>query len=112
GGSPHFITCDNYLTSIDDPESTPETIEVGQNYPNPFNPSTVINYSLAEGGNIFFRIYDIQGREVATILDEYREAGHHSLMIDAAKYSLNSGVYFYCLSAGGKTITRKMVLLK
>lgn len=91
---------------------TPASISLSQNYPNPFNPSTVINYSLPTSGLVTLKLYNIQGREVATIINEFKEGGNHSFSIDAAMYGLSSGVYLYQMTSGGTAITRKMVLLK
>jgi len=90
----------------------PAQFAIDQNFPNPFNPSTTVNYSLPVEGIVNIKLYNSQGREVATILNELKEAGYHSITIDAAKLSLASGVYFYRLSAGGFTKTRKMLLLQ
>jgi photosystem II stability/assembly factor-like uncharacterized protein len=90
----------------------PEEYDLSQNYPNPFNPSTVVNYSLPKGGLVTMKLYDIRGSEVATILNEYKESGNHSLVIETIKYGLSSGVYFYRLTSGNTTITKKMVLLR
>jgi hypothetical protein len=96
-------------TSVD---GTIEMFELSQNYPNPFNPATVVNYSLSTSGLVTMKLYDIQGSEVATILNEYIEAGSHSISIEATKYGLSSGVYFYRLTSGNTAITKKMVFIK
>lgn len=90
----------------------PQEYSLSANYPNPFNPATTVDYSLPVGGFVSVKLYNSQGREVATIFNESKEAGYHSFTIDAAKYSLASGVYFYRISAGNFTMTRKMLLLK
>jgi hypothetical protein len=91
---------------------TPASISLSQNFPNPFNPSTVVNFSLPASGVVTVKLYNIQGREVATILNEFKDAGNHSFFIDATKYGLSSGVYLYRMTTGGTAITRKMVLLR
>lgn len=88
----------------------PLTFTLGQNYPNPFNPSTVIPFTLERAGNVAVRIYDTQGRLLQTLLDERREAGMHSVRLDAR--GLNSGVYLYELSAGSQREVRKLLLTK
>lgn len=84
-----------------------------QNYPNPFNPSTVIEYRISASAHVTLRVYDIRGREVATLINELQEAGAFSVELTAAQtHSLASGVYFYKLNAGGITKSRKLLLLK
>jgi photosystem II stability/assembly factor-like uncharacterized protein len=86
-----------------------------QNYPNPFNPSTTIRWSLAEANDVMLKIYNIRGEEVATLVNEYRNAGTYETIFDAAKLrhkSIASGVYFYTLNAGEYSQSRKFVLLK
>lgn len=92
-----------------------------QNYPNPFNPVTIINYHLPAGQaglstNIWvtLKVYDILGGEVATLVNEYKEAGYHSVQFNASsiKNNLPSGIYYYKLTAGTKVLMNKMMLLK
>lgn len=88
----------------------PEKYELSQNYPNPFNPSTKINYSIPEDSRVSIRIYDLSGKEVYTLVDEYKSAGYYSVNFNAS--SLSSGVYFYNINADKFTATKKMTLLK
>jgi len=81
-----------------------------QNYPNPFNPSTTITYGLPKNGFVKISVRDILGRELAVIVNEYKNAGVHNIEFDAS--GLASGIYFYTLSAGEQIITRKMLLIK
>jgi hypothetical protein len=81
-----------------------------QNYPNPFNPSTNISYNLPQDGNVLLKIYDLLGREVAVLENQYKKAGKYTIAFDAA--DLTSGVYIYQLQAAGKTSARKMNFLK
>jgi parallel beta-helix repeat protein len=81
-----------------------------QNYPNPFNAQTSIRYMLPEPGNVKLTIYDLLGRQVETVLDEYRRAGVHTVTFDASR--LSSGVYFCRLRAGDVVESKRMVLLK
>ncbi len=85
-----------------------------QNYPNPFNPSTQITYSLAKAGNVSLKVYDVIGREVATLVNGQQGAGTYSVTFGAGNggRSLASGVYFYRLESGSFTATHKMMLLK
>ncbi|MBS1519216.1 MAG: T9SS type A sorting domain-containing protein [Bacteroidetes bacterium] len=80
------------------------------NYPNPFNPSTRINFFIPSDGFVSLRVYDITGKEIATVLNEFRTMGEHSVRFNAE--NLSSGAYFYRLDAGGQIITRRMTILK
>jgi hypothetical protein len=82
------------------------------NYPNPFNPSTVISYQLAVGSQITLKVFDVLGNEVATLINEEKAAGDYKFRLDATKYSLSSGIYFYRLQSGKFTETKKLVLIK
>ncbi|HEX9252991.1 MAG TPA: T9SS type A sorting domain-containing protein, partial [Ignavibacteriaceae bacterium] len=86
--------------------------ELKQNYPNPFNPNTAIEFYLPISSNVSLKIFDTTGREVGTLLNDYRESGNHTINFDANKFNLSSGVYFYMLSANGFKQTKSMVLLK
>lgn len=97
-------------TDIGDKDMLPATITLEQNYPNPFNPSTEIRFTLAAPGFVTVKIYDMTGREAATVINGYKDAGSHSVRFDAA--GLSSGTYIYSIQNEGKTISRKMTLLK
>ncbi|HUI31361.1 MAG TPA: glycoside hydrolase family 3 N-terminal domain-containing protein [Candidatus Acidoferrales bacterium] len=90
--------------------SIPTTDQLDQNYPNPFNPSTTIGYRLSAGGRVTLKVYDVLGREAATLVDARQNAGAHSLVFNAAKFP--TGVYFLKMTAGGHSQSRKIVLLK
>ena len=88
-----------------------------QNYPNPFNPSTVISYRLPVIGFVTLKVYDILGREVATLVNEEKPAGEYEVEFDVVSHSgevrnLPSGIYFYQFKAGEFSQTKKMILLK
>ena len=96
-------------------EVLPTKYELSQNYPNPFNPSTTIKYSIPIVGAQNFvpvelKVYDVLGREIATLVNEQKPAGSYEVNFDASK--LSSGIYFYTLSSGSKNITKKMILLR
>lgn len=91
-------------------EELPATVTLAQNYPNPFNPVTTINYVLPKTENVAIRVFDVLGREVATLVDEVVSVGTHTVHFDAA--GLASGVYFYQLKTGSTSLTRTMLLLK
>ncbi len=86
------------------------TYKLEQNYPNPFNPTTNIAFSIKEAGFVSLKVYDLLGREVATLVSEIRPAGNYTVRFDAA--GLGSGVYFYTLSSGGFSQTKKMMIVK
>ena len=81
-----------------------------QNFPNPFNPATVIEYELPTRGVVTLKVFDLLGRDVATLVDGELEAGTHKAVFDASR--LSSGVYFYRLQSGLSLQTRKLVLMK
>jgi hypothetical protein len=81
-----------------------------QNYPNPFNPLTVVSFQLPAVSEVRLAVYDLLGREVATLVNERRAAGSHSVRFDAS--GLASGAYFYRLTAGNFVQTRKLMLVK
>ncbi|MFN0156673.1 MAG: phospholipase D-like domain-containing protein [Bacteroidota bacterium] len=88
----------------------PTAFSLSQNYPNPFNPSTVFNYQLATSNVVSLKVYDILGREVATLVDGKQNAGNYRVEFNAA--GLSSGVYFYRLEAGSFVEQKKMILMK
>ncbi|RPI13172.1 MAG: T9SS C-terminal target domain-containing protein, partial [Ignavibacteriae bacterium] len=90
--------------------SIPETYKLEQNYPNPFNPSTTIKFSLPEDGKISLKVHDITGKVIANLEDGFKNKGNYSVEFNAS--NLPSGIYFYTLSAGRVTETKKMILIK
>lgn len=90
--------------------SVPGQFELGQNYPNPFNPTTVIRFSLPVSGMTSLKVYNETGEEVATLVDGVRETGNYEINFDAR--GLSSGVYFYTLSSGEFSQTKKLVLMQ
>jgi hypothetical protein len=88
----------------------PETYKLSQNYPNPFNPSTQISFSLPKSGDVKLMVYDILGKEVEAVVNEFRTAGNYTVDFNAT--NLSSGVYFYTLRVNDFTETRKMLLVK
>lgn len=83
---------------------------ISQNYPNPFNPTTRFKYSVPFNGNVSIVLYDIAGREIQHLVNEYKNAGEYIIEFKAG--NLSSGVYFYRIKAGNNIITKKMILLK
>ena len=90
--------------------NVPKVYSLAQNYPNPFNPSTLINYSLPKAGNVELKVYDVLGREVAVLVNEFKQVGNYSVQFNANSFA--SGVYFYKLVSGNFTSVKKMVLMK
>jgi hypothetical protein len=90
--------------------SVPNDYALEQNYPNPFNPVTLIKYALPKAGNVKINVFDVLGREVSTIVNEYKEAGYYNIQFDGS--SLPSGVYIYKINAGNFRDIKKMVLVK
>ncbi len=90
--------------------TVPEVYTLSQNYPNPFNPSTNIKFAIPQAGNVKMVIFDVLGREITTLVNEFRSAGVYQVDFDAS--ALSSGVYFYRIDAGNFTQTKKMLLVK
>ena len=88
----------------------PTEFSLEANYPNPFNPVTTIAFNLPEAANVQIVVYDVLGRQVATLVDASLSAGQHEVQFDAA--NLPSGTYFYSFVTPGETFTKKMLLLK
>lgn len=88
----------------------PSEFELGQNYPNPFNPTTKINFSIPTASNVTLKVYDALGKEVSSVVNEFKPAGNYTA--DFTANNLNSGVYFYTLNAGNFTATKKLMLVK
>ena len=89
----------------------PSQYMLSQNYPNPFNPTTIINYSVPKTSLVTIKVYDILGREVATLVNEKKSAGLYSVQFNASSEFV-SGVYFYKMQAGNFVETKKLLLIK
>ena len=115
-GDPNTVYVDNIYfysntTGVEDKTNlTPSTFVLEQNFPNPFNPSTSIRFSLIESAHVVLSIYNINGQQVATVVNETMGLGSHVVSFDAS--GLATGSYFYSLSAGSNTAVKKMLLLK
>ena len=81
-----------------------------ENYPNPFNPVTVINYQLPQDGFVTLKVYDMLGKEVAAVVNEYKNAGYYKVNFDASR--LTSGVYIYTINTNNFFLSKKMLLMK
>jgi hypothetical protein len=103
------------VISVGTDDKISNKFSLSQNYPNPFNPSTLIQYSLPETveeniQSVQLVVYDILGREVATLVNQKQKPGNYKVEFDGRK--LTSGVYFYQLTAGTFTNTKKLILMK
>jgi hypothetical protein len=106
---------DTIVTSVDDDkEAIPIEFSLAQNYPNPFNPSTLIGYQLPVACDVVLKVFDLLGREVAVLVDEYKEAGYHEVEFQSAVGNrlYASGIYYYQLKAGSFIETKKMILIR
>ena len=99
-----------YSNVVDITISEPTEFTLSQNYPNPFNPSTAIQYSIPESGNVKLKVFNSIGEEVATLVNNYKEAGSYKVTFNAN--GLSSGIYYYKLSSNGFNQVKKMILLK
>jgi hypothetical protein len=94
----------------EDPTQTAYTYDLAQNFPNPFNPATHFRFSISDLGFVTLKIYDVIGKEVATLIREELRPGNYTVRWDASQFP--SGIYFSRLLAGTFSTTRKLVLLK
>ncbi|MGK9369762.1 LamG-like jellyroll fold domain-containing protein [Melioribacter sp. Ez-97] len=104
-----------YITSVAEKDELPNSLELSQNYPNPFNPETLIKYTLPEDGRVKLRLYDNLGREIETLVDEYKKSGVYTYRFSLNKLpnkNLSNGIYYYQLTFENNRITKKMLLLK
>ncbi|MBE0551696.1 MAG: T9SS type A sorting domain-containing protein [Ignavibacterium sp.] len=104
----------SYSDEIEVDVNAPLTFSLAQNYPNPFNPSTKISWQSPVGSWQTLKVYDILGNEVATLVNEYRNAGNYEIDFQSTvgNQQLANGVYIYQLRVGGFFETKKMILLK
>lgn len=86
---------------------------LSQNYPNPFNPSTIINYTIAKDGIVKLKVYDMTGKEVATLINGFKSKGNYQVEFDIKDHSyISSGVYYYKIESNGFSDIKKMILIK
>ncbi|NLT51058.1 MAG: T9SS type A sorting domain-containing protein [Ignavibacteria bacterium] len=103
----HFPRCPDAIEVI---SNEVKEFALEQNFPNPFNPSTVITYSIPKASMVTLKVYDVLGKEVATLVNEQQNAATYKVDFDAS--ALSSGVYLYKIEAGNYTMTKKMSLLR
>jgi hypothetical protein len=101
-----------YSDVIEAKIETPANFKLAQNFPNPFNPTTVINYQIPAASHVTLKVYDVLGKEVATLVDELKPAGIYNSTFNTLRSSFASGVYFYTLQAGDFRDTKKFMLMK
>jgi Secretion system C-terminal sorting domain len=106
----HTLRYSAVITDVGQPASAPNDFTLLQNYPNPFNPTTEIRYQTSELSHVSLKVFDVLGREVATLVDGAMPAGTHNIMFDASH--LASGMYLYRLQMGSRVTVKKMALLK
>lgn len=115
-GTPHSLGSNlladtTSVTGVDEHElHTPTEFFLEQNYPNPFNPVTVISYQLKGKNFVTLKLYDVLGKEVATLVNEIQSGGYKSIRFDGSSFS--SGVYYYQLNVGDFSQTKKLLLLR
>jgi Secretion system C-terminal sorting domain len=98
------------LTAINTSPVLPDQIELFQNYPNPFNPTTTIRYVIPKESFVTIKVYNLLGKEIATLVNDKKSAGSYSVDFNTNNFA--SGIYFYKLLSGTYTATKKMVILK
>ncbi len=98
------------LTGVSGNQEIPNRFELGQNFPNPFNPATVIKYQIPKSSNVKISVFDILGKEVATLVNGKVDAGYHQVEFNGSNFA--SGLYIYKIEAVGFTDVKKMILIK
>jgi len=108
---------EDQVTAISDPDlvNVPNKYRLSQNYPNPFNPETKISFTIPKAGDITIKVYDIQGREVTTLVNASMNAGTHEVIWNGTNSSgvrVASGMYVYTMKSQDRILSKKMVLMK
>jgi len=99
-----------YSNEIEVILTAPKEFSLSQNFPNPFNPTTIIKYSIPNSEKVLIKVYDVLGREVKTLLDEYKDTGTYEIEFNAS--NLTSGLYFYKITSGKYSEVKKMLLVR
>ena len=111
GVIPSFMDMELFTVSLSGSTiDIPSSFVLNKAYPNPFNPSTTINFGIPKDGQVEISVYDISGRHITTITDEFLSAGYHTRIWDASSYA--SGVYMINMTAVGFRATQKIALVK
>jgi predicted extracellular nuclease len=100
----------NVVTDVENEFNSISEYRLNQNYPNPFNPTTTISFTIPATSNVSLKVFNILGKEVATLVNETKSAGNYSINFNAS--GLSSGVYFYQLTTDNFTSTKKFTLMK
>ncbi len=108
--TPYTFVINGIITDVEENKTLNYDYKLMQNYPNPFNPSTIIAFTLPNATFVSLKVYDLLGKEVATLVNEELQSGYHQVNFNAK--DLSGGVYFYTIKAGSFTNTKKLVLLK
>lgn len=90
----------------------PDSFVLEQNFPNPFNPVTTINFQIPKAANVVIKVFDINGREIETLVNKYLQPGYYKTNFAPGEKNLSSGVYFYTMQSDDFYVTKKMVVLK
>ena len=108
----YFITkgFPNSITNIEESDNEILSYSLSQNFPNPFNPITTINYTIPKTSNVSIKLFNILGEEIATLVNETKNAGNYSILFNAI--GLSSGIYFYQIKTNDFIATRKFTLTK
>lgn len=116
-GGIYYFQQDENVGVFEDPELNlcPSNLILYQNYPNPFNPSTAISYNLTKSTNVTLKIYNIQGQEIKTLVNDFQTAGMKSVVwdgLDNSGQKVTSGVYIYQIESGNFSLAKKMILVR
>ncbi len=109
--SPRYIFTD-ITTDINEKINIQNSYVLYQNFPNPFNPSTIIKYIIPRSGNVTLKVFDLLGREIAILVEDFQYAGEYTIEFTADKFNLTSGIYFYRLKSDTFVDTKKFILLR
>lgn len=105
-----FIDTTDVPLSAGNQSTLPSAYKLHQNYPNPFNPATQINYEIPKDGYVNISIFDVLGRKISSLIDKFQRSGRYSVIFDAD--ALSSGVYYYKITSGEFTDTKKLILIR
>ena len=101
-----------FTSAVDNGRQIPAALKLDQNYPNPFNQQTTINYTIPVGAHIQLKVFDIHGREIACLVDQFQLPGNYSVSINSKGVPLPAGIYYCRISAGYKSSSIKMISLR
>ena len=99
-------------TNVIEVNPVPTKYALEQNYPNPFNPETSIKYEIPKANKVQLKVFDVLGREIVSLIDQYQQPGTYTVAFNSQKLSLGSGIYFYRITVGNYSKSMKMICLK